>query len=220
MKKLLLSLTILTGLGLTASAQTSPIKFGVKAGATFSNMSFSGSGVNETGKLNTSFYFGGTVDIPVSEMFSVQPGLLYVGKGTKDSGDFSEFGEGGSGKAEATLNPHYLEIPLNIVANFESGNGKFFVGAGPYYAIGIAGKVKVKATDGSNSVEVKNDIEYGDDKAFKRGDFGINLLTGYQLNNGFNIHAGYGLGLSNIINAGGEGKAKNRVLSVGLGYSF
>lgn len=220
MKKLLLSLTILTAMGLTASAQTSPVKFGVKAGATFSNMSFSGSGVSETGKLNTSFYVGGTVDIPVSDMFSVQPGLLYIGKGTKDSGDFSELGENAEGKAEATINPFYLEIPLNIVANFESGSGKFFVGAGPYYAIGVAGKVKVKGISGSTSVEVKDDIEYGDGKAFKRGDFGVNLLTGYQLNNGFNIHAGYGLGLSNIINADGEGKAKNRVLSVGVGFSF
>jgi len=219
-KKLLLSLTILAGLGLTASAQTNPVKFGIKAGAAFSNLSFSSSGYTETGDMSTSFYIGGTVDIPVSEMFSVQSGLLYIGKGTKQSGDLGDLGDGFSGKGEVKINPFYLEVPVNLVANFQAGSGKFFIGAGPYYAIGLGGKIKVKGTVGSSSAEIKEDIKYGDGEAFKRGDFGINLLTGYQLSNGFNIHAGYGLGLSNVLNADGDGKAKNRVISVGLGYSF
>lgn len=220
MKKLLLSLTLLAGLGLAASAQTNQVKFGIKAGVSFPNMSFSATGISESGDMTTSFYVGGTVNIPVDEMFSVQPGLTYIGKGTQQSGSMADIlGDDASGNGKVKINPFYLELPVNLIAHFKAGEGKFFVGAGPYYAIGIGGKVKVKGTDGVNSGEVKGDIKYGDGETFKRGDFGVNFLTGYELSNGFNIHAGYGLGLSNVFNTD-LAKAKHRVLSVGVGYTF
>lgn len=208
MKKFLLSLMI-AGAGLAVKAQESGVKFGVKAGVTFPTMSISGDSEG-IAKSTTGFYVGGTADFGLGGMFSLQPGLTLSNKGFK----FSE--EGGS----LTTNLMYIEIPVNALVNFPVGDGKVFVGAGPYYGMAISGKHKLKGTDEGTSVSVSTDVEFGDDGTFKRGDFGVNFLAGYQLGNGFNIHAGYGLGLSNVARNSGDETAKNRVLSVGLGFSF
>lgn len=47
MKKTVLSLLMVAGLGIAANAQTTPIKIGVKAGVTFPTISLSGSDVEE-----------------------------------------------------------------------------------------------------------------------------------------------------------------------------
>ncbi|WP_291118208.1 porin family protein [Flavobacterium sp. UBA6135] len=77
MKKIMLSILAVVAFG-TANAQD--IKFGVKAGANFSN--FTGD-VDSDGL--TSFYIGGLVDFAVSEKFHVQPELLYSMEGAKDA---------------------------------------------------------------------------------------------------------------------------------------
>lgn len=154
-------------------------------------------------------------------MFSIQPGLTLLGKGAKNK--FSESYNGSTYTSTDKLSTMYIELPVNAIVNFNAGSGKIFVGAGPYYGIAISDKNKSKYTvDGQTSTE-EEDIKFGkgDDKDLKRGDFGLNFLAGYQLSNGFNIHAGYGLGLSNINNEdSGSYKASNRVFSVGVGFSF
>ncbi len=225
MKKLLLCSVLLAGLGLAANAQKSPVKIGVKAGVSFPKVTFSGDEGQESAKTNTSFYVGGLVDISVSKTFSVQPGLTLTGKGYKyeSSGAFGNISYADAGKTSLM----YLEVPVNLVANFEIGPGKIFVGAGPYYGFAISGKSKYSTSTTANGVTSTDtedvDVKFGssDESNYKRGDFGLNLLGGYQLKNGFNIHAGYGLGLSNISSTDEDGyKEKNRVFSVGLGFNF
>lgn len=218
MKKLLLSV-MLAGASLCASAQDGSVRFGVKAGATFPNVSVSEDfGIDF--KTNTSFYAGVTADISISDMFSVQPGLTFIGKGFKVKETFSE--EGITGTVSSKVNAFYIELPVNVLVNIPVGEDKVFLGAGPYYSMGITGKIKssgnVEGFEGSDSA----DIEFGDDGDLKRADYGVNFLAGYQLYNGFNIHAGYGLGLATINTDSGEegSKMKNRVISVGIGFSF
>src|SRR5690606_7522070 len=118
------------------------------------------------------------------------------------------------------------EIPVNVIANFETSGGSLFVGAGPYYALGVAGKIRAEFSetdDGiTNTAKIEEDIKFGNNSGatLKSGDFGINFLIGYELTNGLNIHTGYGLGLSNINTTDTELTVKNRVFSVGLGFSF
>lgn len=219
MKKLLLSLTIASA-ALTASAQDSQVRFGVKAGVAFPTVSISEKTETDI-KMNTSFYVGGTADIPVGETFSIQPGITFLGKGFKTSDSETESGA----KIEGTIksNVWYIEVPVNVLANFPVGDGKVFIGAGPYYGYAISGKNKTEGTvtqDGQKlKVSTSEDVEFGKDGSHKRGDFGVNFLGGYQLSNGFNIHAGYGLGLSSISQES-DVKVKNRVLSVGVGFTF
>lgn len=212
MKKVFLLLTMAATLAFTASAQKAPIKFGVKAGVAFPNMVVSAMGASVSLDSKTSYYVGGTVDIPVSPLFSVQPGLTLINKGTKVTGSLDI--EDGSEMITGTLNFMYIEIPVNGVVSFKAGNaGKVFLGAGPYYAIAVDANAKA---DGK-----KEDIKLGTD--FKRGDFGLNFLAGFQLNNGLNFHGGYGLGLSNTLGdneAADYVKFKNRVFTLGVGFTF
>lgn len=222
MKKFLLSLMI-AGAGLAVKAQESGVKFGVKAGVTFPTLSYS-SDLEEgiKNKANTSFYVGGTVDIPVGGMFSIQPGLTFLGKGDKQ--EASVAGDGDSFSFKGSTRLMYIELPVNAVVSFAVGEGKVFVGAGPYYGMAISGKSKVETKmtiDGvTESEEISADADFGKDGDTKRGDFGLNFLAGYQLGSGVNIHAGYGLGLSNISKNSGDFKVKNNVFSVGVGFSF
>ena len=218
MKKLVLSLLTVAGLGFATSAQTNkPVIFGVKAGVAFPNMTISSGNASVSFDAKTSYYVGGTAEFVLSDVISIQPGLTFINKGTKfASGDFDFDGNDISTTDEATLNFKYLELPVNLLANFKVGNaGKIFLGAGPYFAYVLSANGKYGS--------IKEDIKFGESESeFKRTDFGLNFLAGYQLNNGFNIHAGYGLGLSSIADSdlSDEITFKNKVFSVGVGFSF
>ncbi|MGB4774970.1 MAG: hypothetical protein WBP45_07360, partial [Daejeonella sp.] len=65
----------------------------------------------------------------------------------------------------------------------------------------------------------ENDDENNDD--YKPLDFGLNVLAGYQLTNGFNIGANYGLGLANLNPSGNSNnKESNNVISISVGFMF
>lgn len=211
MKKTFILLMTAATLAFTASAQNAPVKFGIKAGVAFPNMVVSAMGASVSLDSKTSYFVGGTVDIPISPIFSVQHGLTLSNKGTKIAGAVDI--ENGNEMVTGTLNFTYIEIPVNAVAKFSAGNaGKVFLGFGPYYAVALSANGKANG--------VKEDIELGTD--FKRGDFGLNFLAGFELKNGLNLNAGYGLGLSNILGSDASDlvKFKNRVFTIGLGYTF
>jgi hypothetical protein len=213
MKKIILS-TLTAIACLTASAQK-PVQFGVKAGVTLPHMTVSAAGASVSFSSKTSFYVGGIADIRVSNLFSVQPGLSLVNKGTKIGSAGFDFEEEAITEEQGTINLMYLEVPVNLMLNLKTGNsGKVFVGAGPYYALGLAANAKV----GSE----KEDITFGSDEDdIRRGEFGFNFLGGYQLNNGLNFHLNYGLGISSVIpDQEFDIKFKNRVFSFGVGFMF
>lgn len=79
MKKILLSAVAVMAFGVAAQAQSEEMKFGVKAGANFTNFG----GDAETDGA-TSFYVGGLVDLPVSGNFHVQPEVLYSVEGADE----------------------------------------------------------------------------------------------------------------------------------------
>ncbi|QIH36089.1 porin family protein [Sphingobacterium sp. DR205] len=202
MKKLLLSAAILFG-SLGAFAQGG-LGYGLRAGVNIPKYSTS---FGDT-KSNTGFFVTGYLDAPVSPYFSVQPGLSLQNKGAKwletSNGDVKE-------------SVMSLDIPVNLVAKLPTGgSGNFFIGAGPYVGFGLSGKQKATGGD----VKFEEDIEFGsgEGKHLKRTDFGVNFLAGYQLTNGFQINAGYGLGLTNL--APNSGSIKNRVWSVGIGFGL
>lgn len=217
MKKILLLLTLAAGLNVAVNAQDKPVFFGVKAGLALPSITASGMGISITTSSKTSFYVGAVADVNISPIFSFQPGLTYVGKGGKfDIGEMAEaMGADPSdfeGVDKITFNYSYLELPLNLLANFNAGTGKVFVGAGPYAAYALSANMKA----GNTSV----DAEFGSAEGqLKRMEFGVNFLGGYKLSNGLNLHAGYGIGLTSTENSS-DGKTKNKVFSVGLGFMF
>jgi hypothetical protein len=150
-------------------------------------------------------------------MFSIQPGLSLQGKGAEyfDVADI-----------EIKENIMWLEVPVNLVGKIPLGatGTNLFLGAGPYGAVGLAGEIKTEneKTDQSTTQKIKFGDEDNNNASRKRTDFGVNFLGGIQLSNGFNIGAGYGLGLTDLRpnGTGGNGQVTNRVLSFSLGYAF
>ncbi|MNK47558.1 hypothetical protein D3C87_663700 [compost metagenome] len=217
MKKLVLSLLTVVGLSTAALAQSTPVKFGLKAGVAFPNMTFSSGSASFSYDTKTSYYVGGTVEFQLSDLVSIQPGLTFTDKGTRiNSSSFGFDNDDFFSDIDATLNFKYLEVPVNALVNFKVANsGKLFVGAGPYFAYALSANAKM----GSE----KEKIEF-EDSGFKRTDFGLNFLAGFQLNNGLNVHAGYGLGLSNMADdqeaQDFNASIKHKLFTVGLGFSF
>lgn len=219
---------MIVGTAVSVSAQDNLVKFGLKAGVNLPKIT-DRDGVDSDAKFNTSFYIGGTVDFPVGDSFSIQPGLTFSGKGVKNTIHSTGINVYSIGVKAATR-LWYLEVPVNALFRIPAGDGNLFLGGGPYFGYAIGGKNKVngriggvgpadKPIDEMLDISSSEDIKFGKDGDFKRGDFGINFLAGYQLNSGFNIHAGYGLGLGSIAQDSNQ-TGKNRVLSLGLGFSF
>ena len=195
-----------------AFAQRQPLGYGLKAGVAFPNYNFSGSNSSYSTDAATNFNVTAFLDAPiVSNYLYVQPGVSLQGKGAKLS----------SGSASFTQNTMWLEVPVNFVFKAPTGNvGSLFVGAGPYVGFGLSGKNKFD----SNIVGVTSDVSFGKDKDLKTTDFGLNFIGGYQLNNGFMIHAGYGLGLTDIRGSNNsyfnDNNLTNRVWTVGVGFAL
>jgi len=231
MKKALLMLICGSAM-LIASAQKSDPKSSViiKAGLNSANITTTDDGRVDDAKSLKSFHVGFVGDLYIAKILSFQPGLLLTGKGSKvEAGQSSD-----ANYYKATTNPMYLEIPANLVLKFPiAANAKIYAGAGPYLAIGIAGKNKVEGKVGGVGFESKENIEWSNDDPttlnfeegagfgiLRRFDYGVNALAGVEFDK-LVIGAGYGLGLAKLQSGSDNGSNdnnKHRVWSFSLGY--
>lgn len=206
----------------------SKISYGVKAGINLASYQVGSdyrADVKEAGGMILpliSFHVGGYADFPITNAFSVQGGLTLSGKGHKErySYDEDDFGFDGGGTATFIEKLMYLEVPVNAVYK----TGRFYMGAGPYLGYALSGKWIEKGVDDygdgdTDSFYDSGKIRFGGDEGYKRTDFGINLLAGYQLKNKITLGIGYCLGLSNKDDSD-YWSSKNRVFSLSVGYSF
>lgn len=214
-----------------ANAQSGPY---IKAGVNLANISVTNNGRVDDANQLTSFQVGVVGDVKLgTSLLHLQPGLLFTGKGSK----VQKGTNGQAGYFKQTFNPRYLELPVNIVVKAPVGKtSRFFVGAGPYIAMGIAGKIKTEGTrilTGSYSND--RDITFSNDDpttfseeegsgfgVVRRFDYGVNGTAGIE---GKSIVLGvnYGLGLAKLqsgSNSNEDNNNKNRVLSFTVGFKF
>lgn len=247
MKKLtkFFALIFLACLAFSASAQ---INYGIKVGGNLSdiNQDYKDSDYEIPTKMKVGFHIGLTTDIPVNEMFSFQPGLLFTTKGCNY--DLDELIEDEDTPVKATsavdvdgymrTSLNYIEIPLNFA--FKANDLQIF--AGPYLALGIGGKHKADFTytimgyEESEKYEVKLKPAFGevkpddlgeDESAFTALDYGLNFGVGYMLGP-ILILGGYSLGLGNITpkyegasdTYRSDYKESNRVITLSVSYFF
>jgi len=221
----IVSLFILSG----TNAQKSSII--LRGGLNLANVTISENGRVDDAKNLASFQAGFIGDVSLGQFIALQPGLLVSGKGSKtQSGETTD-----ANYFKATTNPIYLEVPLNLVFKFGANGGpNFFAGAGPYLAIGIAGKNKTEGKFLGTSFRSEDDIIWSDDDPttlnyeegagfgiMKRFDYGLNGTAGIDLKKAV-ISVNYGLGLAKLQSGSNneDDNNKHRVLSFTIGFKL
>lgn len=164
----------------------------------------------------TSFYAGGSVNIPLGERFSIEPGLQYSKVGTQLAGNLSLkvlqiFGINASAAAISK------RIELPVLAKAEIARGLYLV-AGPQVNYAYNNKLHIKAGIlGFNAINKKFDI----DDAFEP--FSAAALGGlqYQFPGGLQVQALYEYGLSKISSEGRADVYQNNIkIGMGLPLKF
>jgi Outer membrane protein beta-barrel domain len=203
----------------------------IKGGVNLANVSINDDGGIDDAKMLASFQVGIIGDFHLAPFLAIQPGLIVTGKGSK-----TESGTEGSSAvwSRATTNPLYLEMPVNLVFKTPTGPVKFFAGAGPYIAMGIGGKNKVRGAAGAFTYSSEDNIEWSNDDPttadeegagfgiMRRFDYGLNGLVGIETGN-IVISANYGLGLAKLqsgTDSNDDNNNKHRVLSFTLGFKL
>lgn len=209
-------------LSVAAMAQ-SFASFGIRAGAT--NASLQGDAVNSLQNLlqfsngmvstqnRTGFFVGGYADLPISENFSIEPGVFYsqkgyVVRGSLDSKVLNLLGV----NAKAQLNSSYIDVPVLAKARFSG----FEIFAGPQ--VSYLANASLSTTAGALGFNVLNE-KMDATNQFNKWDAAITGGVGYQFGNGLNLRAAYDYGLVRVDN-GNSFNAYNRAIKVGIGYSF
>jgi hypothetical protein len=201
MKKFfILSVSLMT-LSAVSFAQTT---FGIKAGLQSTALNIAVDADDEDaviGGNSTGFVFGGVADIKFSGNWSFQPQLLLAMKN-------------GSLETSSKTNILAIDIPLNVLYRT---NG-FFVGVGPNLSYGLSGKAK---PFGGGDDQDLYEEEGGDEAIFKRFEFGVNALMGYDFPGGFSLSANFTPGISDILNEDVENtKVHTRMFGINFGYMF
>jgi hypothetical protein len=226
MKKLFLALSLTTTVALVTQAQVY-----VQGGLNLANITKTKDGQTEKNNILPTFNAGILGRLKINEMFNLESGVLLTGRGSKAE---TYFNTGNYTKAK--FNPLYIEVPFNAVVKIplEKGSEKsnVFFHAGPYAAVGIAGKSNRETSTLGVISKSSSNIKFSNDDPFtpeqedagydrlKRFDFGLNFGGGVQLGKVI-LKANYGLGLTKInstqSNNNADDKNKYRTLSFSVG---
>ena len=197
------------------------VHFGVLGG--FSFQSFKGIdywGESLEDKLTPGFHFGGNVTFPIISDVSVQGGLLYSLKGTKQNIITDDITK--------TTMLSYIELPVSILYRPQLGDGHLLIGAGGYGSCGISGRERAK----NGTITIELPVKFLADATeeptsyayYKRFDAGVNALLGYELFNGIFFQLEGQLGLLEINSDYGlpndQTSKKNFGFGVSAGYRF
>ena len=202
--------------------------YGMKAGLNMANFSGDDADPDEGDKKSrTGFSAGGFLTYGITEMFAVQPELLYTMKGAKYEWD------GGS----ATTKFDYLEIPVLVKVSIPTeGNigPHFFIGPSLGILLGAKNKVEI---DGEDPEGLAGDHDVKDET--KSTEFGLVFGAGVDIgmpHSAITIDGRFGLGLTGtcedctyetydeetmeMVTVTEKLDVKNTVISFKVGYSF
>lgn len=183
---------------------------GIKGGLNLSSLSTDG---NDDKNLKLGMHAGVFTKIPLSEVFAIQPELLYSNKGMKINYDESATTDG-----ESKFHLNYIDLPVKLVFNLAKD---FEFQVGPYVSYLINAK-----TDTDAEILEYFDIDSEDEldrDHFHTIDYGLTAGLGFDMDPlifGLN----YNLGLNQVAKDEGAenmlGDAKNMVIQVYVGIKF
>jgi hypothetical protein len=230
MKKLL-TVLVAASISVAASAQVY-----VQGGLNLANITKSNNGETQSNNVLATFNAGLMGRFGISDIFDLEAGALFTGRGAKAETDFT-----GGTYVKTTFNPYYIEVPVNAVIKFPLGGDpkdkdrpNLFIFAGPYAAIGVAGKSKTTSnipgyTESSSNIKFSHEDPFTseqDDAAYdklKQFDFGLNFGGGLDFGP-ILLKANYGLGLTKISSTESDNDAndknKYRTFSISVGVKL
>ena len=190
--------------------------FGVKAGYNYST--FSG----ETSSLSTieglsGFYIGGLVELPISNVLSIQPELIFSRQGV----DLRQGLKNLSIRTDTSeIRLDYLNIPVMAKVNL----GPIFLEGGVQFGFLVS---KPKVDSYIANVYLRNLL---DKDSYNFFDFGVGAGLGVKLNQHFFLETRYTYSLTNVFDPNDKhfksslisdgDNFKNSVFSIGLGMKF
>lgn len=201
----------------------------VQGGLNLANITNDKNGNTEENNTLPSFNTGLMIRFGLSSEFDLESGLILTGRGSKAETYFN----GKSDYVKSRFNPIYIEMPLNALIKVPlSNHTKLVFSAGPYAAIGIAGKSRSESkvgpiyTSSTSSIKFSNDNPLTSDQEdaaydkLKRFDFGLNAGVALEFKPIY-IKAGFGMGLTKInstqSNNSADEKNKYRTFSLSIG---
>jgi len=207
-------------------------QFYIQGGVNLANITKTTTGQTEENNMLTSFNAGILGRFGLSKIVDLESGLLFTGRGSKAETYFTS-GNTTDNYVKTKFNPYYIEVPLNLVVRVPvTGIHGLFFHAGPYAAVGVAGKSTTDQKLVGISSHSENDIQFANDDPFtskqedasyyklKRFDFGLNAGGGFDLGK-LLLKVNYGYGLTKInsteSNNSADDKNKYRTLSFSLG---
>lgn len=209
----------------SASGSNSSVRFGFRAGLNvadvqgdavkaFTSLADYAPDGTLTRQMRPGFYAGLYATLPVGPGFAIEPSISYSEKGTVLQGkvpvpafDFL------STNLTGTARFAYIDVPVLAKVFITPG---FYLYVGPQASFLVSGKARVEAGAlGFTAINRDFDIS----SQLRKVDFAAVGGLGYQFDNGLGLSAGYDYGL-NSIDSGNRFDAQNRVVKVGLNYSF
>ncbi|MFN4082429.1 MAG: porin family protein [Bacteroidia bacterium] len=177
------------------------LSYGLKAGFNGGFLQ-SNPEVKNAGILPT-FHAGIFAEYALNENISIQPSLLFNGRGTtiehKDHHD--------------DLLIYTLDLPIQLLYRTHG----FFAGGGFIFGNALSGH---SHTHDSLDRKVEQEVYFGSGAGeYKRLNYGLNISVGYELKNGFFASTGIIYNLNNWRNISTVNQ-KFHVLVIGVGYRF
>ena len=208
----------------STSSSGSSVRFGFRAGLNVANVQgdamTSLSGLTDlaqgavTRQMRPGFYAGVYATLPIGPGFAIEPGITYSEKGTVLQGTVPvpalEFL---NTRLTGTARLAYIDMPVLAKVFITPG---FYLYAGPQVSFLVSGVARAQASVLGFSA-YKQDFDISNQ--LRKVDFAAVGGLGYQFDNGLGLSAGYDYGLSSI-DSGNRFNAQNRVIKVGLNYSF
>lgn len=206
MKKILMtSLAVLLTVG-SSSVFAQSVTWGVKAEGNLSNYILSDMDGAKS-KMGFGATVGGLMKWDISEHFALQPELLFHFKASKMENVDATLQAGGNNKY--SMEYWGVEIPVYAVGQTRIGNGRGYIGIGPYVGVGFSNKA------------YPGDVDLYDTDVLQAWDFGGAAQIGYEFRNGLSINAGYKIGFIDALDSNKDNATMlPQTVSLGLAYRF
>lgn len=184
----------------TFTISEAQIRFGIKAGASITNLT----NAHSTSKSRTGYQIGGLALIPIDnkDQFYFEPEVIYSAQG--------EFNVNRDPRINQKTYLSFINVPLNLRAYLSESENEIYGVFGPYIGFKVG-----------ENIEKFDFPTEPDDEKYSSFDFGLGLGGGFSLNRQFEIEARYSYGfVDQIEHDASDSNNHTSILSFGLSYVF